>query len=827
MKKKQEENLSLFSNLEEYKAEKQENKEMQESVKGKKNLEKSDEKTEKEKTSTLFTILNGEKVDLTIEEIFDVKRFNSIKAVTYSADPNFLNKYFSGFEEVSLIIGIPDTDVQKRGIEAFKGIVAANKKLLKKEQITLFESLARGNQENMIERKWKIKVPLKSSIHCKFYLLESETEKRLILGSANLSNQAFSSRTSQHENIVIFDNDVSMAGNYSEYFEFLKKECMDFFPSVFLKKAKKIKIFNEKNATKEELENAIPFTFTASESDGIITEVAKEFQEKFTEYFLELPKEEAEIEGGFIDQLKNIKSQFDTVEKEMEKEKMFEKGSYEIINEYISSRKATKQESILAKPSKFVERIREKIKLKTAPKVKEHVNDRERMILRENDMSDTSSGLYLIEKVTRTDENGKEVKTQETRRFGRKATDEEIKNSIESLFHLIKSYEKYVPRYDAEYGSRIIEAILYSFSGPFLQEMRKRIAKETYSTKELNIPMFMFLGGDTYSGKTTLTKLIRKMMGIYDSIDPPVYSGIIGKASPQWRADTVKQIDVWLREDNVVPIFVDELDDNFFTQRSEELIKDLANETSTSERNTCCFIGNTNTKNFRMPNQAERRSYYIPIDRSIKKSAESDESYNRIANEIDSILFDDFVMRMSKIISNDEVDFEKYCNCLDGKKLDFLSPAREIFKEYFKIAGKEIPEWFPSERRDDTALRNMEKWQIRYDTNPELFVIKENNGKKVYYFDLNLLNKITGQKNLGEEYLDTLSTEVKLYQSNEIVKLDIKKFHKWIKRDIPEAVLEAMGELPEKEKAEEKAETKKEKRGFFDFFKRNKKHKQD
>ena len=111
------------------------------------------------------------------------------------------------------------------------------------------------------------------------------------------------------------------------------------------------------------------------------------------------------------------------------------------------------------------------------------------------------------------------------------------------------------------------------------------------------------------------------MMGIYDNIDPPVYSGIIGKTSPQWRADTIKQINVWLREDNVVPMFVDELDDNFFTQRTEELIKDLANETATSERNTCCFIGNTNTKNFRMPNQAERRSYYIPIDKPINKSS--------------------------------------------------------------------------------------------------------------------------------------------------------------------------------------------------------------
>lgn len=810
---KKETNLSLFENFET----------KNEDLLSKENSDEEIVKTEKEKCSTLFTVLNGENVNLTIEEIFDSKKYNSIKAVTFSLDSSFTNKYLSRFESVNLIIGIPDKDVQMRGLEAFRNIIDANKKMLKREQITFFENLSRENQESVLERKWEIKVPLKSSIHCKFYLLESKTEKRLIIGSANLSNQAFSEKSSQYENIVIFDNDNSMFENYNEYFEFLKEECMDFIPNLFVKKAKKIKILNEKNATDEELEKAVPINFTFSETEGLMTEVAKDFFEKFSDRFLEFDKEEVEKEGGIIDQMKSIKSRYDTLEKEMQKEMQFEKGTYEIVNDYISSRKATKQETVLAKPVKFAQKIKEKIKLKTAPKIKEHVSDREKMILRENDMSDTASGLYLIEKVTKTDENGKEVETQETRRFGRRATDEEIKNSIENIFQLIESYEKYVPRYDADYGSRIIEAILYSFSGPFLQELRKRIAKETESTKELNIPMFMFLGGDSHSGKTTLTKLIRKMMGIYDNIDPPVYSGIIGKASPQWRADTVKQINVWLREDNVVPMFVDELDDNFFTQRSEELIKDLANETATSERNTCCFIGNTNTKNFRMPNQAERRSYYIPIDRSIKKSAESDESYNRIANKIDSILFDDFVMRMSETISNDNVDFEKYSNCLDGDKLDFLSPAREIFKKYFKIAGKEIPEWFPSERRDDTALRNMEKWQTRYDANPELFVVKENNGKKVYFFDLNLLNNVTGQKNLGEEYLDALYPEVKLYQSNEIVKLDIKKFHKWIKQDIPEAVLEAMGELPEKEKVEEKTEIKKEKRGFFDFFKINKK----
>ena len=803
-------NLSLFENFET----------KNENLLSKENSDREIAETEKGKSSTLFTILNGEKVNLTIEKIFDSKKYNSIKAVTFSLDSSFTNKYLSEFENVKLIIGIPDADVQMRGLEAFRNIIDANKKMLKKEQITFFESLSRENQENVLERKWEIKVPLKSSIHCKFYLLESETEKRLIIGSANLSNQAFSEKSSQYENIVIFDNDDLMFENYNEYFEFLKEKCMDFIPNLFLKKAKKIKILNKKNATDEELEKAVPINFTFSETEGLMTEVAKDFFEKFSNNFLELDKEETEKEGGIIDQMKSIKSRYDTFEKEMEKEIQFEKGTYEIVNDYISSRKATKQESILAKPSKFVERIREKIKVKTAPKVKEHVNEREKMILRENDVNENNSGLYLIEKVNRTDENGNDVEVQETRCFGRKATDEEIKEAVELLFELIESYKKFVPRYDDNYGARIIEAIFYSFTSPFLQQLRKQVTQNTTATKELNIPMFMFIGGDTYSGKTSLVKLIRKMMGIYKVIKIDDYSNIVGKQEKQWRSDTIKQIDLWMREDNVVPLFIDELDNDFFAKKSEGLIKDLANATARSERNTCCFIGNTNTELFKMPKQAERRSYYLIVDRPVKQSSESDSTYNKIVMKADNKLFNDFVMKMSQKIFYEETNLEKFNKIGNNEKLDFLYPTREIFKEYFRIAGKKIPEWFPEERRDDIAENNMMKWYMRYTSNPEMFLVRKYKGKTVYHFNFFPLIKEMGKNsNVAKDYLDALDLDVKLYHSTEAVILDIKKFHKWIGVPVPEKVLKEMGELME----ETSEKPKKAKHGFFEFFKRNKK----
>lgn len=115
-------------------------------------------KTENSKVkNTLFTILNGERVDLEIEEIFDSNRFYEIKAVTFSADESFLNKYLTPFKSVDLVIGIQDVDVQVRGLKALenetKNLIESQKAIIKKKQIRFFENLSRENQESIVEEK--------------------------------------------------------------------------------------------------------------------------------------------------------------------------------------------------------------------------------------------------------------------------------------------------------------------------------------------------------------------------------------------------------------------------------------------------------------------------------------------------------------------------------------------------------------------------------------------------------------------------------------------------------------------------------------------------
>ena len=723
---------------------------------------------------SLFVTLNNQKIELNIEEIFDVKKFNTIKAVTFSADKTFINKYFSDFENVELIIGIPDLEVQRRGAEAIQNLLSVTKKSPKKEQIELFENLSNKNQNNVIERKWKFRVPLKSTIHSKFYLLEGNGCNRLILGSANLSNQAFSGQSRQFENISIFDNS-ELYDPYKEYFETLDSQCIDFITSAIVKKGKKI-ISKRKGD-----EKAIPVVFSFNEHEGLQTEIAKDYFENFKECFNEIADEEIEKEGGIGDQLKSVKSSYEQVEKENKEEEVFEKYAYEVVGEMVKRRAKTKK-ALLIEAKDLGNKVKKVLKIQIAPKIKEDTAERERLILKENDMNEEHSGLYIVEPKKENEEL-----TYSTREFGRKAADEEIKKSIETICHLIDNYKSFVKQYDDEYGSRVIETIFYAFTSPFFQEMRKILAKNNDSTVNLNFPMFMFLGGSSHSGKTSLLKLIIKMLGLSKKNEPSYYSKIV-PSGKQWRADTIKQIDYWLREENVNPVFIDELDADFFKTRAENLIKNLSNETAESQKNTAVLIGSTNSNIFQLPDAAERRSYYITNDKEFDKSSAAERAYNEVSKKINSVLFNDFVIRMADKLSEDNVNLLNYSACAEGEKVDFLYLTRQIFKEYFEIANISLPQWFPEGRYDDIVKRNMEKWKLRFQMNPEMFQLKFDK-QAVYIFDLLTMSRIGeagGNKTVGNEYLNSILPSVKINNSNEAIVIDAFKFHNWIGLPVPE-----------------------------------------
>lgn len=299
-----------------------------------------------EKEKTLFITLDDERRDLKIEEIFDVSKYNKIKAVTYSVDESFLNNYFSGFSEVELIIGIPDSKVQARGYNAVKNILNFNNQISKEEQINFFEKLSRKNQNHIMERKWKLKVPFKVSIHSKFYLLEGENgETRLIVGSTNLSSQAFSDKSNQFENIMIFDNNKKFP-DYSKYFDRLSSSCIDFITSALIGKAKENLKIVSKNSSPSEKEEAIAIIFDTESRGKLETELFTEHLEKVSEYFQELDPEELANKKNIMKELKE--NYLEQVEKELKDIKEEEKN-YEITEVMLN-----KQASVAKKlPEKF------------------------------------------------------------------------------------------------------------------------------------------------------------------------------------------------------------------------------------------------------------------------------------------------------------------------------------------------------------------------------------------------------------------------------------------------------------------------------------------
>lgn len=736
------------------------------------NIEKN-ENTKAKKT--LFTILNGERVDLEIEKIFDSNRFYEIKAVTFSADESFLNKYLTPFKSVDLVIGIQDVDVQIRGLKALenetKNLIENQKAIIKKKQIRFFENLSRKNQENIVDEKWKLRVPISSTIHSKFYLLKNDMETRLIFGSANLSFQAFSNKRNQFENIVIFDNSPLFT-QFEEYFNEITLTCTDFITKAIRKKAKsKIKVLDENNDEKQEEKFSV--RFTQDESAKLQIDVSKDVIKEFNDVIV---KEKDSVALPIIEEIKTIDEKQKIIENEKKEELEVEKFAYELSINTIS-RQAKKKESMVVTPETFAKKIKPKLEIKIAPKLNQATPERELLFSKDTDRGFGRSGLYI-------EENGN------TKPFGQKAGKEEIKSSIESIVKLIENYRKYVIDYNDNYGSRIVEIILYAFTSPFLQDIRFKLESDS---EKLDVPQFLFIGGTAGSGKSNLLQILQKMLGLSKS-KPILYNNIIPTGRTK-KADTITQIQLWMNENNVAPILIDEIDEEFFSNkdRGNNLIVNVSNLSTSNFDFTPCFIGTTNALEYSLPQRAQRRSYYVKNDKvfdtELKKK--SVKAYTEVFEIINDTLFQDFVIRFAEKLTNDNLSWKNYSLHSSTGLIDFLYWSREIFKEYFEIAQIEVPAWFPETRYDDTVENNQSLWRKLYEYNHQDFKVQKEKG--VYLFKLKSLDSEEGQSNRfgtkilpSTKYLNALSQKCKNdNNSSDIIEIKIKEFHDWIRVPLP------------------------------------------
>ena len=346
-----------------------------------------------------------------------------------------------------------------------------------------------------------------------------------------------------------------------------------------------------------------------------------------------------------------------------------------------------------------------------------------------------------------------------------------------------------------------------------MQKKGDKMEKELESDSEKSdVPQF-FIGGTAGSGKSNLLQILQKMLGLSKS-KPILHNNIIPTGRTK-KADTITQIQLWMNENNVAPILIDEIDEEFFSNkdRGNNLIVNVSNLSTSNFDFTPCFIGTTNALEYSLPQRAQRRSYYVKNDKvfdtELKKK--SVKAYTEVFEIINDTLFQDFVIRFAEKLTDDNLSWKNYSLHSSTGLIDFLYWSREIFKEYFEIAQIEMPAWFPETRYDDTVENNQSLWRKLYEYNHQDFKVQKEKG--VYLFKLKSLDSEEGQSNRfgtkilpSTKYLNALSQKCKNdNNSSDIIEIKIKEFHDWIGVPLPKGL--------------------KHKKTILDFFKKKKSEK--
>ncbi|GHU31411.1 hypothetical protein FACS1894172_06260 [Spirochaetia bacterium] len=178
------------------------------------------EETEGIKVNGTITVVKAdflEAYSCSWDALFD--GFNRFYAITYSSSVDFICKVLKKIASAEIIFG-------------FEKIISHSLQEVMAYQDVTIERLREGSSQNKIDLisridsgSLKLFVARKQLSHEKIYLLEADDgRKRVITGSANLSNHAFSGI--QRENICYFDGDDAFNW-YFDHFQRLKNDSSD------------------------------------------------------------------------------------------------------------------------------------------------------------------------------------------------------------------------------------------------------------------------------------------------------------------------------------------------------------------------------------------------------------------------------------------------------------------------------------------------------------------------------------------------------------------------------------------------------------------------
>lgn len=619
------------------------------------------------KTSVPFLniIKDGSPVQMGIKELFDPSVYDEIKAVTFVSSPRFFFETTNQFKKVKLIVGIEDNQVLSSFATGLQDLLDPQSK------VEFWNSLEIKTKEKFKNNFYSIRYGQKGiSIHSKFYLLKGKKETRIIIDSANFTENAFVSKK-QFEEIVVYDNN-SLYELYLKRFSDILGYTKDYIPDrIKYTSPKEVLLINDPDLIK----------------DVILDEVEKNRKVIYV--------------------TEQVMQEINSAPEKMETDKQKKVQIKELTEILLKKVKNSNQYTF-----------------KSSAEIKKKMNAIKAIVTKTNQKSeelDTRSVIYysdqdhhLYKKEPQKENEGQiglEDKQALTKLFSSKVDQvDKIKNNLQNINNFVDAYRKFTITKNVGVQSRIFEIILFGFMSPYLWKIREHFSREEgRDNTRSSFPPFLIIAGRASSGKTTVLEFLGTLLG--NSTRYMSYESI----------STKNVIYDYFHSSNLIPILTDEISTNFFTSKAqdkgERLIKYVSNELKGQHP---VLIGTTNATGFDVPHQIKRRIYYLEVNNTFKNSMsqESNSYLNQIMNHVDTTLFQDFSYRMGEFIRNEEEFYNTN---------DFLYVARTIFKNYYNMCEMDLPEWFPETLFDDYRERGRFIWKNLYESHKNHFFDREDN----------------------------------------------------------------------------------------------------
>ena len=726
----------------------------------------------------IHIVFNGQETPpMKISQLFDARRFNRLTAVTGDVTADFFNRYLSNFIKVELALQTPKVSDAKTADEVITKEALANALLTvaNKRPAKLFEVLTSSNQANVLSGLFTVEMSPVQALHSHFYLLSNhEThDTRVILGSIDLTADSFNKDRNQFEEVLVFDNDIRLFQNLSEHF---KKDIRPILRPYFtdnLLKAAQAQLDegakDQKGSSTDNqvviLDNDTTDQIAAADMTDIIShDVQKQMDAKIIPTTTtNAMREVTTARSQTKDEIARDVKQHDTV--------------YNLQKTSVSPRAAKPK---IKSREKIYQQVQEALISGMTPQQRQaekkyttFLYDRpmERNLVHDN------SGLYVP-----NDAGTHPIP------FGKLATTSQIRDGLRSIDAVMKGYQKFVVDYSDDYGKRFYEAILYSFTAPFLWEIRQKASLNPEDGND--VPNFLVLGATAGSGKSTLLRIINQLTWNTDRslID---FGTIYPTETVQKKAKTVEAIEHYMKQGSSYPVLLDEIEPYFFQQDqySRHLVVDTMNELVNNPHAIAPLIGTTNyDSGFTMLRETARRTYYLQIDKVINDQlkGEANKYIYNVRQTLNNTLFKDFVMRMANLLEDDETPWRDF-NTKNGR-LDFLSNTRKIFRDYYQMAGIDIPPYFADQICDDFQESSRNSWAKLYVTQAEDF--KYRKADKSLLFDISKLNTFNGfSADSIEKYRNALPIELCVDGINgkrgKFVEIKAPDFFKWIGEQNP------------------------------------------